>query len=83
MNASDAAHLSQHESDCLTDASEGRRVAPTRDSTQVLCVDERGAVLHHEDDITRLVAAGWLCAEGAGYEITTAGRAALSLPVQE
>lgn len=76
-------HLTQHEVDCLTDASEGRSVAPTSDSTLVMSVDAAGAVLHHEEDVARLLAAGWLAPEGRHYRITSEGRVALSLPVQE
>jgi hypothetical protein len=76
-------HLTQHEADCLADASEGRRVAPTSDSTRVMSVDESGAVLHHEEDVERLRGSGWLAEEGGQFVVTPAGRAAMSLPVQE
>ena len=72
------AHLTRPQWGCLSDAREGKTIAATKDTLQVLSTDATGAVLHHARIIKKLAAADWLRPiDDQHWVITDGGRAAL------
>lgn len=83
MEAQLPAYITKHQWHCLSDAAEGKRIAPTTKAWDVFQPTPDGAVQHHKRVIHALLAGGLLQASSDDRYVGTAlTRPAMRLPVR-